>query len=309
MSTTSTSLSTSYEEMVTQMESSLKSKTTSSSSNNSLGKDDFLKLLLTQMQYQDPLNPMDNTQMVAQLAQFSALEQMQNVAKSTSYNQAVNMIGKNITATVYNEATKKYDYVDGVAQSVSVKNGEIYLKVDEVDVPIENVEKVKESSSSATNSILNGMSSSQALTLVGKTIQAVITGTEEDSYEYVEGKVDLVRISSGVPMLVIGNKEVYLSEVSAVSDKEFILGREISYYDKDNNLKTSNIDEVVIKNSTPYLVIDGEEMVISNFVDVYTAIDNVGKYHDGKLITNAIIKNGSLYVRIDDVDVALSEII
>jgi len=44
-----------------------------------LGKDEFLKLLITQLQYQDPLNPMDNTEMVAQLAQFSALEQMSNL--------------------------------------------------------------------------------------------------------------------------------------------------------------------------------------------------------------------------------------
>src|SRR5512141_1710679 len=46
---------------------------------NTLGKDDFLKLLTTQMQHQDPLNPMDNTQFVAQLAQYSSVEELQNV--------------------------------------------------------------------------------------------------------------------------------------------------------------------------------------------------------------------------------------
>lgn len=44
-----------------------------------LGKEEFLNLLVTQMSYQDPLNPMDGTESIAQLAQFSALEQMQNV--------------------------------------------------------------------------------------------------------------------------------------------------------------------------------------------------------------------------------------
>lgn len=48
----------------------------------SLGKDDFLKLLVTQLQYQDPLNPTDNTQFVAQLAQFSSLEGITNLQKT-----------------------------------------------------------------------------------------------------------------------------------------------------------------------------------------------------------------------------------
>jgi flagellar basal-body rod modification protein FlgD len=48
-------------------------------SNSALGKDAFLKLLTTQLQYQDPTQPMDNTAMVAQLAQFSSLEQMSDV--------------------------------------------------------------------------------------------------------------------------------------------------------------------------------------------------------------------------------------
>ncbi|WP_229776169.1 flagellar hook capping FlgD N-terminal domain-containing protein [Alicyclobacillus cellulosilyticus] len=47
-----------------------------------LGKDAFLQLLVTQMQYQDPLAPTDDTQFIAQLAQFTALEQMTNVAQT-----------------------------------------------------------------------------------------------------------------------------------------------------------------------------------------------------------------------------------
>ena len=81
--------------------------------NDSLDKDAFLQLLVTQMQYQDPLDPQDNSEYVAQLAQFSALEQMTNVYKSVEdvsklvsnidtsvlVGQLSSMIGKDIAWT------------------------------------------------------------------------------------------------------------------------------------------------------------------------------------------------------------------
>jgi flagellar basal-body rod modification protein FlgD len=66
---------------------------------NTLGKDDFMKLFIAQMQAQDPLNPQDATQMSAQMAQFNSLEQMMNLNKSLdtmikgqSTDRAVSMV-------------------------------------------------------------------------------------------------------------------------------------------------------------------------------------------------------------------------
>jgi len=64
------------------------------SANKELGKDDFLLLLTTQLKYQDPLSPMTNEDFVAQLAQFSSLEQMNNVSLSQERSTHVAMIGK-----------------------------------------------------------------------------------------------------------------------------------------------------------------------------------------------------------------------
>jgi len=75
---------------------------------NILGKDDFLNMLIAQLQNQDPLNPTDGTEFTAQLAQFSSLEQLSNIndnlqnmgqfQASLIDSQAVSYIGKEITA-------------------------------------------------------------------------------------------------------------------------------------------------------------------------------------------------------------------
>lgn len=83
-------------------------RTDSASSGNDIGQDAFLQLLITQMRYQDPLSPMENEEFIAQLAQFSSLEQMQqlnsNFESMLAYNQseansaATSLIGREVRA-------------------------------------------------------------------------------------------------------------------------------------------------------------------------------------------------------------------
>jgi flagellar basal-body rod modification protein FlgD len=68
---------------------------------NSLDKDAFLKLFVTQMQNQDPLNPDDSAEMAAQLAQFNGLEQMMNVNKNLEKMQAEQALGRAVGLTSF----------------------------------------------------------------------------------------------------------------------------------------------------------------------------------------------------------------
>lgn len=94
-----------------------------------LGKEDFLLLLVTQMQYQDPLNPQDDTDFVAQLAQFSSLEQMQNLNATTINSQAFTLVGKEVIIKT-EDSTGKAHEVQGTVDYVTMQNGKAYLSVD-----------------------------------------------------------------------------------------------------------------------------------------------------------------------------------
>ncbi len=116
--------------------------TSRSKKSGDLGKDDFLNLLVTQLKYQDPLNPMDDKEFISQLAQFTSLEQMYNLNSSLTSVKAFSLIGKNVTAEFIDETTKELRVVQGVVESVKVSDGEIYAVVNKVDVPVDKIIEV-----------------------------------------------------------------------------------------------------------------------------------------------------------------------
>ncbi|MGA2175609.1 MAG: flagellar hook capping FlgD N-terminal domain-containing protein [Verrucomicrobiota bacterium] len=85
----------------------------------SLNQADFLKLLVTQMSSQDPLNPQSDTAFAAQLAQFSALQSSQNMEGDLQTLQADSLIGQTVTLTPSTGAAQ----VSGVVSSVQIASG------------------------------------------------------------------------------------------------------------------------------------------------------------------------------------------
>jgi flagellar basal-body rod modification protein FlgD len=109
-----------------------------------LGKDDFLKLLTAQLRYQNPLSPVEDADFAAQMAQFSALEQMGNVANglerlsfASQVSESVALIGRTI------EWQKDGAPVSGVVESVTIDDGAIHLHVGEDEVEPGQVQRVE----------------------------------------------------------------------------------------------------------------------------------------------------------------------
>lgn len=171
-----------------------KSKTGS----NELGKDDFLKLLITQLQNQDPTNPMNDTDFIAQMASFSSLEQMSNI--NTSINKLVEQdkqsqlisyhqfIGQDVTWHKVNEAE------DGTIEIIE-GNGTvagIQFKEDQVIILLEDGTELEPANISQVNETVKESAMMQASMMIGKTVTYL-----NDKQEEVSAAVNSVSFKDG----------------------------------------------------------------------------------------------------------------
>ncbi len=110
------------------------SSTLGSAANQQLGANEFLQLLTTELQNQDPTQPVDDTQSVAQLAQFSALQatdelnqSFQNFQSNFGVLQASTLIGKSVSVEVSNSSTGNSSSISGTVTGIQVQNGQPYF--------------------------------------------------------------------------------------------------------------------------------------------------------------------------------------
>ncbi|MFJ7677750.1 flagellar hook assembly protein FlgD [Peribacillus sp. NPDC097198] len=110
---------------------------------DNLGKDDFLKLLLTQLQNQDPSSPMDNSEFIAQMATFSSLEQMMNIGTkmdellaSNQQNSLMNynsFVGQEVTWHKLDEGDENLAIEEGtgIVDSIQFKGDKVYFLLED----------------------------------------------------------------------------------------------------------------------------------------------------------------------------------
>lgn len=202
-----------------------------------LGKDDFLKLLTVQLQHQDPLEPQDNTEMVAQLAQFSSLEQLENMNANLSSSldldliltqvlnntAAAGLIGKSVLANgnaVELEAgestTVNFDLAAN-AESLTVtiydESGTLIRTIEEAGVEAGRQSIEWDGKDTRGNDVAGG-------TYTFKVTAADGEGNSIGVTPLVRGRVDVVKFINGEAVLVLDGVEVSISEIIEIYQEE-----------------------------------------------------------------------------------------
>lgn len=271
------------------------SSTRSTDNAGSLGKDDFLNLLVTQLQYQDPLNPMDDKEFIGQMAQFSALEQMQNMNSSVSSTQAYALIDKYVTASIKDSSTGEIKAVQGIVTSVKTTNGKTTLTVNGEDVSLDEISNVMDSSY-----VTNLSNISQYTSLIGKNVNGSVYYTETGAVIGASGMVSSVErgnnenyavmdgVSFSISAAGTGSKsydsnyiESYLKENAPISAEDnngtAVLGKEVTVTvidrDTEQEVPVTAILKSYSKDSDGHYTVELDQVKIP--VDSITSIKPV----------------------------------
>ena len=204
----------------------------------SLGKDDFLKLLVSQLKNQDPLNPMDGTEMAAQLAQFSSVEQLQQLnstiekqgATQTAMSDAITKLGKDqaiasdsLQALIEGQTAMSTVGKTAVTPGNDVfldKNGDGTAVIDTGTVSGVGTIKVKNAAGVVSTATIDPVGQGlQAFAMKDLTFTPPLTngknsytvdvtptgGTAQSVKTYTTGRITGMRYSQGNPILIIGD--------------------------------------------------------------------------------------------------------
>ncbi len=208
-----------------------------------LGKDDFLQLLVTKMQNQDPLNPTSDEDFVAQLAQFSSLEQMNNIAEGISTSnqwdylqmQSLNnvmasgLIGKDIKANYSgaqisdgepaNLAVTVDRFASSVTFVISDASGNPVATINSKNIPEGSSTITWDAKDNRGNRVPDGFYSISAKALD-------VNGNEFEPSLNLVGSVESVIYREGAAFLRVRGLEIPLGDIAAVGEPGSFSGTE-----------------------------------------------------------------------------------
>ena len=199
--------------------------TESTRNTGEMGKDQFLQLLVTQLKYQDPLKPMEDKEFISQMAQFSSLEQMQNLNTNFSSMKAFTLMGKNISANVKDSKTGEQVYVNGIVEKVMIEKGKVSVQVGGRDIPIDEITDISDTNITKITDLMS---------LMGKNVNGKLVEKDGGMISVV-GNVKSVEKQNGVDFAVLdlvelSNVDVVLPEGAIEYSKDYLasnVGKEV----------------------------------------------------------------------------------
>lgn len=127
------------------------SSTAGRTGTSSLGVNDFLKLMATQLANQDPSNPTDNTQFISQMAQFTSLQAMQKVSENSNLQYAASLVGKTVMVST-TDMRGKVITAKGIVSSMQNLSGTTTITVNGSSYPVSSVTQVVNTTGTANYS-------------------------------------------------------------------------------------------------------------------------------------------------------------
>lgn len=246
-----------------------------------LGKDDFLKLLVTQLRYQDPLKPVDDKEFIAQMAQFTSLEQMQNMNSNLSHSQAFSLIGKYVTANSTDSTSKEVEVVEGEVTSVKVSGGKTYVVVNGEDIEVEKVTDVSNTSKAVGSSNIASFTN-----LIGFNVKGVIYNSETSNIVGVQGNVKAIQKGVYEDYAVMDSVEV---EISGVESETSSADSETIEAYLEQNLPTET-EEGKVVTLIAYDSVNDQKVPVKGILQSYSKVD--GKF---------IVKLNDVYVPVESI--------
>ncbi|SEN32066.1 flagellar hook capping FlgD N-terminal domain-containing protein [Paenibacillus sp. OV219] len=128
---------------------------TNKAADTSLGKDDFLRILVTQLQNQDPMQPLEDKDFIAQMAQFSSVEQLVNMSDQLAglrqnLGMVSSMIGKDVQWYDYSDSGEMLTQT-GTVDSIVIKDKVQYARIGNTDVNLDDIVSIGERGGEATS--------------------------------------------------------------------------------------------------------------------------------------------------------------
>lgn len=228
---------------------------------NSMDKDAFFKLMLTQLKYQDPTNPMKNHEMAAQLAQFSGLEQMSNInstlseikagGKPAEQFQALNLIGKMVSGDSARIARTDFDKTHDLKFTLPEDAKSADVKVFNQKGDLVRNFKFAELKAGENKIIWNGQNEAGQNTNAGDyrfQVEAVDrSGQKMIPKTDFQGTVSGLSFGTDGAILQVGNQSVRLRDVRQFTDPSLMSNDQNSRNITELDLKKDDVQGQTIK--------------------------------------------------------------